>query len=199
MRICWRWTVFKLGQMLWAWFSWWDKLFPLLPVRFSWPATISGGWKGLVYCRPIPILFSFFKPTKELINLLILRLYLKLNPFSNRSNILIHFIHYRYLQRASDRSQKKKPNFTGFLGTNSRKNRLILREFRRSFRANFTKKQSVKTANFVVIFRANFARNWSVLRWSDQHFYCSFNNNTLQKGTNGKAFNIMASAQFFAT
>ena len=28
---------------------------------------------------------------------------------------------------------------------------------------------------------------------------CSFNNNTLQKWTNGKAFNIMASAQFFAT
>ena len=26
---------------------------------------------------------------------------------------------------------------------------------------------------------------------------CSFNNNTLQKWTNGKAFNIMASAQFF--
>ena len=28
---------------------------------------------------------------------------------------------------------------------------------------------------------------------------CSYNNNTLQKWTNGKAFNIMASAQFFAT
>ena len=28
---------------------------------------------------------------------------------------------------------------------------------------------------------------------------CSFNNNTLQKRTNGKAFKIMASAQFFAT
>ena len=69
MRICWRWTVFKLGQMLWAWFSWWNKLFSLLPVRFSWPATISGGWEGLVCCRPIPVLFSFFKPTKELINL----------------------------------------------------------------------------------------------------------------------------------
>ena len=26
---------------------------------------------------------------------------------------------------------------------------------------------------------------------------CSFNNNTFQKWTNGKAFNIMASAQFF--
>ena len=28
---------------------------------------------------------------------------------------------------------------------------------------------------------------------------CSFNNNVLQKWTNGKAFNIMAIAQFFAT
>ena len=28
---------------------------------------------------------------------------------------------------------------------------------------------------------------------------CSFNNNTLQKWTNGKAFNIIASAQFFTT
>ena len=28
---------------------------------------------------------------------------------------------------------------------------------------------------------------------------CSFNNNTLQKWTNGKAFNIMASTHFFAT
>ena len=27
---------------------------------------------------------------------------------------------------------------------------------------------------------------------------CSFNNNMLQKWTNGKAFNIIASAQFFA-
>ena len=156
MRICWRWTVFKLGQMLWAWFSWWNKLFPLLPVRFSWPATISGGWKGLVYCRPIPILFSFFKPTKELINLLILRLYLKLNPFSNRSNILIHFIHYRYLQRASDRSQKKKPNFTGFLGTNSRKNRLILRKFRRSFWGKLHQKAICKNSRFCGYFQGKF-------------------------------------------
>ena len=155
MRLCWRWTVFKLGQMLWAWFSWWDKLFPLLPVRFSWPATISGGWKGPVYCRPIPILFSFFKPTKELIHFFLL-LYLKLNPFSNRSNILIHFIHYRYLQRASNRSQKKKPNFTGFLGTNSRKNRLILREFRRSFRGKLHQKAICKNSRFCGYFQGKF-------------------------------------------
>ena len=27
-------------------------------------------------------------------------------------------------------------------------------------------------ANFVVIFRANFATNWWILRWRDRHFYC---------------------------
>ena len=59
----------------------------------------------------------------------------------------------------------------------------------------------------MVIFKANFTRNRSVLRWSHQLFnvflteviICSFNDNTLQKWTNGKAFNMMASAQFFAT
>ena len=44
-------------------------------------------------------------------------------------------------RRASDRSQMKKSNFAGFLGTNSRKNRPISREF---LGENFTKKQSVK-------------------------------------------------------
>ena len=32
-------------------------------------------------------------------------------------------------------------------------------DFAGIFGANFTKKQSVKAANFVVVFRANFARN----------------------------------------
>ena len=59
--------------------------------------------------------------------------------------------------RASDRPQKKKSNFAGFLGTNSRKNRLISREFCGSFWANFTKKQSVKNGRICVIFKANFA------------------------------------------
>ena len=37
--------------------------------------------------------------------------------------------------RASDRSRKKKSHFAGFLGTDSRKNRPISREFRGSFRS----------------------------------------------------------------
>ena len=55
-------------------------------------------------------------------------------------------------------------------------------------------------ADFVVI---NFSRQISleIDRFcADQtSVFCSFNNNTLQKRTNGKAFKIMASAQFFAT
>ena len=38
-----------------------------------------------------------------------------------------------FIVRALDRSRKKKSNFAGFLGTNSWKNQLILREVRRSF------------------------------------------------------------------
>ena len=38
-----------------------------------------------------------------------------------------------FIVKALDRSRKKKSNFAGFLGTNSWKNQLILREFRRSF------------------------------------------------------------------
>ena len=94
--------------------------------------------------------------------------------------------------RASDRSRKKKSNFTGFLGTNSRKNGRFRENLAGVFRANFTKKQSVKTAVFVVIFKANFARNPSVTSifnvFLTEVIICSFNNNTLQKWTNGKAF-----------
>ena len=41
----------------------------------------------------------------------------------------IVYISVFYYYRASDRSRKKKSNFAGFLGTNSRKNRPISREF----------------------------------------------------------------------
>ena len=62
-------------------------------------------------------------------------------------------------------------------------------------------------ADFVYVFRANFARNRSVLRWSDQRFksfsnrgrHLLFQQQYAPEWTNGKAFNIMASAQFFAT
>ena len=70
------------------------------------------------------------------------------------------------LNRASNRSRKKKSNFVGFSGTKSRKNRLILREFRGNFWGKLDWKAiGEKTVDFVVIFRANFASNRSVLRF----------------------------------
>ena len=48
--------------------------------------------------------------------------------------------------------------------------------FRRNFQGKLGRKAIGKqTADFVVIFRANFARNQSVLRWSDQRFECFSN------------------------
>ena len=72
------------------------------------------------------------------------------------------------LCRASDRSWKKKSNFVGFLGTKSRKTRLILREVLGQTWPESNRKK--KKADFVVIFRANFAKKRSVLRLSDQRF-----------------------------
>ena len=58
--------------------------------------------------------------------------------------------------RASDRSRKRKSNFAGFLGTNSRKNRPIRRNFVGLFGANFTKKWSVKNGWFCGYFQGKF-------------------------------------------
>ena len=106
------------------------------------------------------------------------------------------------LCRASNRS-RKKVNFAGCLGTNSRKNRPISRKFRSKLR----EKQSVKTADFMLIFRENsleIDRFWadqiSILNvFLTEVIICSLNNNTLQKWINGKVFNIITSAQVFAT
>ena len=67
--------------------------------------------------------------------------------------------------KASDRSRKKKSNFAGFLGTKLPKNQPILREFRGNFWGKLGQKAiGKKTADFVVIFGAKFAKNRSVLR-----------------------------------
>ena len=52
------------------------------------------------------------------------------------------------LFRASDRSRKKKSNFTGFLGTNSRKIGRFRGNFAGVLGANFTKTQSAKNGQF---------------------------------------------------
>ena len=61
----------------------------------------------------------------------------------------------------SDRSRKKKSHFAGFFRDKFAENRPI---FAGVFGANHRKAIGKKTADFVVIFKANFARNRSVLR-----------------------------------
>ena len=83
-----------------------------------------------------------------------------------------------------------------------------LADFMGVFGANFAEKQSVKNSRFCGYFSRQISPEIDRF-WADQTslfnvfltevIICSFNNNTLQKWTNGKAFNIMASAQFFAT
>ena len=60
------------------------------------------------------------------------------------------------LTRASDRSRKKKSNFVGFLGTNSRKNRPTLREFRGSFLGKLHQKAIGKKQPILWLFQGKF-------------------------------------------
>ena len=57
-------------------------------------------------------------------------------------------VHICLFVRASGRSRKKKSNFAGFSGTNSRKKRPISRNFTEIFEASFAEKRLVKTADF---------------------------------------------------
>ena len=71
----------------------------------------------------------------------------------------------RGFNRASGRSCKKKSNFAGFSGSNSRKKWPISREIRGIFEASFAEKCLVKgMADFVGASRANFAGKRLVLR-----------------------------------
>ena len=86
---------------------------------------------------------------------------------------------------------------------------MISREFRGNFRGKLGQKAiGKKIVDFVVIFGQIsleidrfFADQTGIFNvfLTEVIIFCSFNNNTLQKWTNGKAFNIMASAQFFTT
>ena len=110
--------------------------------------------------------------------------------------------------RACDRLWKKKSNFAGFLGTNLRKNCPVSQEFRGSFRGKLHQKAIGKKWPILWLFSRQilleidwfYTDQTSVFNvFLTEVIICSFNNNTLQKWTNGKAFNIMASAQFFTT
>ena len=89
-----------------------------------------------------------------------------------------------------DKIAEKLANFTGIFG------------------ANLAGKQSLKKQQILWLFSGQIsleidrfcADQTSVFNvFLTEVIICSFNNNTLQKWNNGKAFNIMASAQFFAT
>ena len=102
---------------------------------------------------------------------------------------------------------EEKVKFRGISGDKFAENRPIQREFRGSFWGKPKQKAIVKKGPILWLF------SWQISLeidqfWADQTsifnvfltevIICSFNN-TLLKCTNGKAFNIMASAQFFAT
>ena len=99
---------------------------------------------------------------------------------------------------------EKMSNFTGVSGTNLWKNWPILREFSRQIspKSNIGKKQPILwlfSGQISLQIDRFCADETSVLNvFLTEVIICSFNNNMLQKRTNSKAFNIMASAQFFA-
>ena len=96
--------------------------------------------------------------------------------------------------------RRKKVKFRGIFGDKFVEKST---DFARIFKANFAENQSIKKGRFCGYFlEANrfSADQTSVFNvFLTEVIICSFNNNTLQKWTNGKAFNIMASTQFFAT
>ena len=94
------------------------------------------------------------------------------------------------LSRASDRSQKKKSNFAGFLESNSRKNQPISRKFRGSFRGKLHQKAIGKKQQILWLFSRQIsleidqfcADQTSIFNvFLTEVIICSFNNNTLQK------------------
>ena len=96
------------------------------------------------------------------------------------------------LVRASDRSRKKKSNFSGFLGTNSRQNRSTSREFRGRFRGKLHQKAIGKKRPILWLFSRQIslkiARFCAVQTSVFNVFLIRSRNEPM------KAFNIMASA-----
>ena len=84
---------------------------------------------------------------------------------------------------------EKSTDFTGIFGANLAENQLVKK-------GRFCVYFSGKTWLGVDRFCADQTSIFNV--FLTEVIICSFNNNTLQNWTNGKAFNIMASAQFFA-
>ena len=115
----------------------------------------------------------------------------------------LHCIYSAFI-RASDRSRKKVKFCWIFRDKIAEK----LANFAGIFGANLAGKLSVKKQQILWLFSGQIsleidrfcADQTSVFNvFLTEVIICSFNNNTLQKWNNSKAFNIMASAQFFAT
>ena len=92
--------------------------------------------------------------------------------------------------RASDRSRRKKSNFAGFLGSNSRKNRPISPEFRGKFQGKLRQKAMGKKRPILLLFSRQISPEidrfctdqTSVFNvFLTEVIICSFNNNTLKK------------------
>ena len=92
--------------------------------------------------------------------------------------------------RASDRSRGKKSNFTGFLGSNSRKNRPISPEFRGKFQGKLRQEAMGKKRPILLLFSRQISPEidrfctdqTSVFNvFLTEVIICSFNNNTLKK------------------
>ena len=91
--------------------------------------------------------------------------YLLKSQIANRPSVFTALILIQ-LNRASDRSRKKKSNFAGFLGTN-----LISREFRGRFRGKLHQKEIVKKRPILWLFSRQISLEIDrFLRWSDQRF-----------------------------
>ena len=96
---------------------------------------------------------------------------------------------FPWIDRASDRSQEKKSNFAGFLGTNSQKNWPILREFHGSFRGKLHQKAIGRKQPILWLFSRQIsleidrfcADQTSIFNvFLTEVIICSFNNNMLQ-------------------
>ena len=103
--------------------------------------------------------------------------------------------------RASDRLQKNKVKVRRIFGDKSAEKLADLAGISWEFRGNLCQKAIGKKLPILWLFLRQFcADQTSIFNiFLTEVIICSSNNNTLQKWTNGKAFNIMASAQFFAT
>ena len=133
--------------------------------------------------------FCFPDPPKKVFKKTPRTLHYYVGIYMNEFFLLKHYGQY-LITRASDRSRKKKSNFVGFLGTNSRKNWPISQEFHGSFQGKLHQKAIDKKRPILWLFSRQIsleidrfcADQTSLFNvFLTEVIICSFNNNTLQK------------------